>query len=306
MISGIESLRGKVEIREQVNGAYLSTFSTGGVVDYLVLPSNSEQMQLVIAELRDNYIMLGKGSNTLISDYGVRVPIISTEKMDNISIDGNYLYCEAGASMSSAYNLALLNKLSGIERLSGIPCSIGGACYMNAGAFGMEFLDIVNKIELIEAGDKKNYSASELDYTYRNSGFYNKNVAICKVVLELTFSDRSSIIKLQRECLEKRKKAQPVGKSLGSVFKAAGGIPAWRYIDPLDIAGTQIGGAYLSDKHCNFILNAGSATSSDYIALARLVQERVYDSYGVLLQAEYDYIGDNNADIRRLSYAYNT
>lgn len=294
-----------LHIGKNIQGSKLSLFGSGGICDIVLYPRSIIQLVWVIDQLSgDNYTLIGRGSNTLISDRGYNGIIISTSGLKNIDVDGNNIYCEAGANLNIVSRTAKVHELSGLEKLSAIPGSIGGATFMNAGAYGSDMASVVDYADILINDRIERIFAKDLGFSYRRSSMMDNGGIVLGVSLLLEKCNYRHIEIETDKYLQMRKNSQPEGRSLGSVFKAYNGKPAAKYIDELSIKGKTIGGAEISDKHCNFIINRGNATTDDYINLARYMQDEVNKRFDVLLETELTYIGEADEDFRRLSHPY--
>ena len=267
-----------------------STFGSGGNLSCAVYPKTAEELANVINLLDEEgmeYITLGACSNTLISDDGVDSVVISTQKLKGKELSGNSLYLFAGERMNSLCKFVCENSLSGIEGLCSIPGSIGGGLVMNCGAFGREIGDVVEYADILVDGKIERFDAKDLDFAYRHSKVKDIGIAV-GVSLRLARGDKRVIAKDMKGYAIARSKSQPKGKSLGSVFKKAGDISAGYYIDRAGLKGYKIGGAQISDMHANFILNAGGATSMDFVRLADYARQEVDKQFGIKLKYEVD------------------
>lgn len=271
-----------------------STFGSGGNLSCVVYPKTAEELAKAINALSKEgikYITLGACSNTLISDGGVDDVVISTQKLKSKELSDNALYLYAGERLNSVCRFACENSLSGIEGLFSIPGSIGGGLVMNCGAFGRELGDVVEYADIIIDGEIERVYPKDMDFAYRHSKVKDIGIAV-GVGLRLFGGDKYAIAKDMKGYVIARSKSQPKGKSLGSVFKKAGDTSAGYYIDRAGLKGYKIGGAQISDMHANFILNAGGATSTDFVKLADYARQEVDKQFGVRLKYEVDFVPD--------------
>lgn len=262
----------------------------GGVGKMVAYPTANEFSDTII-ELVDNdlpFYILGRGSNTLISDDGYRGVVVMTTKLNSISVVGETMCCGAGASLIEASRLARENSLSGLEWAVGIPGSIGGALVTNAGAYGGSIGDIVDSVTIVKDKEKV-YKNEDLGFTYRDSRVGDLG-AVKDVVLKLKKSDYFAIVNREGEYVTRRRNSQPRALSLGSVYKAHNGISAGYYIDQAGLKGLRIGGAEVSHVHAGFIINLGGATSRDYHKIMEIVEQTVYDKYGIKLIREIKFL----------------
>ena len=262
----------------------------GGVGKMVAYPTANEFSDTII-ELVDNdlpFYILGRGSNTLISDDGYRGVVVMTTKLNSISVVGETMCCGAGASLIEASRLARENSLSGLEWAVGIPGSIGGALVTNAGAYGGSIGDIVDSVTIVKDKEKV-YKNEDLGFTYRDSRVGDLGT-VKDVVLKLKKSDYFAIVNREGEYVTRRRNSQPRALSLGSVYKAHNGISAGYYIDQAGLKGLRIGGAEVSHVHAGFIINLGGATSRDYHKIMETVEQAVYNKYGIKLIREIKFL----------------
>lgn len=270
-----------------------TSFKIGGAADIFVTPDSVEKCCKAISLCREfnvPYVIIGKGSNLLISDEGYRGAVICiSNQLSYIElIDDNTIKCGAGALLSAVCNFALDNELAGMEFAYGIPGSLGGAVVMNAGAYGGEMKDIVCGCEYIdEKGNLHSINADELDFSYRHSYFSDKSLCIISVTLRLSKGDPAQIREIMTELLNRRKEKQPLDfPSAGSTFKRPEGSYASMLIDQCDLKGFRVGDAQVSEKHAGFVINLGNATCNDVMTLTDKVSEIVLDKTGYKLELE--------------------
>lgn len=266
-----------------------STFGIGGPIRYFTEASSIEEMEEAHRFAKENqipYLILGKGSNCLFSDRG----------FDGLAILNKIDFCEwkeSEVSVGSGYSFSLLGVqsarkgFSGLEFASGIPATVGGAVYMNAGANGRETCDCLQSVLFLqEDGTKRELKREELSFSYRHSPFQRMK----GIILSASFSLRpdEAARKSQLQIIDYRLKTQPLKeKSAGCVFRnPAGGVSAGALIDQAGLKGLSVGGAKVSEIHANFIVNAGKASASDVLALMKIIQERVKEKTGIDLEPE--------------------
>lgn len=272
----------------------LSYFKSGGKIDVLLCPSTLKDFEA--GNLPNNYVALGACTNTLISDSGVHCEVISTRLLKGIERYDNSLYVLGGESISKVCAFARNNSLSGIEELNGIPASIGGASIMNAGCFGREIAELIEYLDVYTNGKIERVMPNDLKYSYRYSSLKgSRNSIVVGVRLKLVKGAKSDIADRMRSVVQKRKAHQPSEPSLGSVFRAVDGVPAGQIIDECGFKGMTYGGASVSDKHANFIVNNGNATSDDYIALAEAIKSGVKQRKDIDLKREVIYLNSDGA-----------
>ena len=275
-----------------------TSFRIGGNADCFCVVRNLEVLKKTIDCCKENnipYFIIGLGSNLLVSDEGFRGMVIKLAgDFDELSDAGeNCLRCGAGMSLAGVCVYARNNSLGGIEFAWGIPGSVGGAVYMNAGAYGGEMKDIVRSVRYLdEQGNICEKSAAELDFSYRHSFFTDSSYIILDVTIELFRKNKNDIFYLMNDTMEKRKKKQPLNRpSAGSVFKRPETGYAAALIEECGLKGKTIGGAQVSEKHSGFIVNNGGATEKDVRELIAYVQRIVEEKTGVKLQCEVRFIG---------------
>lgn len=274
-----------------------TTFRVGGPADVLVQPDETA-LAAILALCRQyhvSYSFIGNGSNLLVGDKGIRGVVIEmTDPMGNIEVDGTKITAQAGAMLSKIANTAASNGLGGMEFAAGIPGSVGGAVVMNAGAYGGEMKDIIEKVYVLdENGAQLELDRDALDLGYRHSCIPEKKYIVTKVVLELVPRDEVEIRSKMKDLNEKRAEKQPLQyPSAGSTFKRPEGYFAGKLIMDAGLRGYQVGGAQVSEKHCGFVINKGDATAADICQLMRDVSDKVQAQFGVVLEPEVKMIGE--------------
>ena len=273
------------------------TFRVGGNADCYVKPS-LEQLPRVITLCRQfelPWMVIGNGSNLLVGDKGIRGVVIELGKQaDKVEINGNTVTAEAGAMLAAVARQAARAGLSGMETLSGIPGTIGGAVVMNAGAYGGEMKDIVTSVTVLtKEGEEKRLSLEELELSYRHSCIPENEYIVLKAELELEPEEPGQVEARMRIVAEQRVAKQPLEyPSAGSTFKRPEGYFAGKLIQDAGLRGFQVGGAQVSEKHCGFVINKNHATAADIDNLIKEVQDRVEQNAGVRLETEVKYIGE--------------
>lgn len=270
----------------------LSYFKSGGKIDTLLCPSTIKDFNS--HTLPNNFTVLGACTNTLISDNGVRGKVISTKLLKGIERNGDSIYALGGESITKACAFARNNSLSGLEELNGIPGSIGGAIVMNAGCFGREIAELTEYVDVFIDGAIERLMPSELNFSYRFSALKGKqNAIVVGVQVKLVKGAKSDIADKMRSVMQKRKAHQPTEPSLGSVFRAVDGVPAGKIIEECGFKGMTHGGACVSNKHANFIVNIDRATSADYISLVDTIKSGVKTKKAIELKREVIYLNDD-------------
>ena len=274
-----------------------TTFRVGGPADVLVQPDETA-LAAILALCRQYYVpysFIGNGSNLLVGDKGIRGVVIEmTDPMGNIEVDGPQITAQAGAMLSKIANTAASNGLGGMEFAAGIPGSVGGAVVMNAGAYGGEMKDIIERVYVLdENGAQLELDRDALNLGYRHSCIPEKKYIVTKVVLELVPRDEVEIRSKMKDLNEKRAEKQPLQyPSAGSTFKRPEGYFAGKLIMDAGLRGYQVGGAQVSEKHCGFVINKGDATAADICQLMRDVSDKVQAQFGVVLEPEVKMIGE--------------
>lgn len=280
------------KIEKDISLSTLTTYKTGGIAKLVVYPNNInnlKQMLKLIHKYNINYFILGKGSNTLFSDKEFNGVIIKLDKLNNFEIKETEIYVESGMILSKLVQASVKNELTGLEFAIGIPGTIGGAIYMNAGAYGNNMSDIVKSVIVLnEKFQIKEIPLEKLKFDYRYSIFQdNKNLICVAANIKLEHGNHDEIASKIKENLLKRKNSQPLEyPSAGSVFRNPEGNYAGKIIEELGLKGKNIGGAEISTKHANFIINKNNASSSDILKLIKLVQKEVKDKYKIDLKLE--------------------
>ncbi len=274
-----------------------TTFKTGGEADFWVMPETTDEVAAICSYTKENNIpltVLGKGSNVLVSDNGIEGVVLSTSMLDEISLtDDTTLSCGAGAVLTNLCAFALKHSLSGLEFAYGIPGSVGGAVYMNAGAYGGEIKDcIVSATVLTDSGEIKRIAAADMQLGYRTSIFKLNNCIILSAEFALQKAESAEIKAKMDDFLNRRRSKQPLEfGSAGSTFKRPDGYFAGALIEDAGLKGFSIGDAQVSEKHAGFVINKASATSSDVVKLIKHIQNTVLEKSGVSLEPEVIFIG---------------
>jgi UDP-N-acetylmuramate dehydrogenase len=307
-----------IDIKEDISLAPLTSFRIGGNAKYYIEVVSLEELKeaLVFAEEKKlDFYMLGGGTNLLVSDKGFDGVIIRI-KMNKITISDNVLEAEAGVPLIKAINTAAENGLSGMEKMAGIPGTVGGGARGNVGAFGTEMKSCIKTVKAFDVEKKElvSFENENCNFTYRSSIFKeNKSLVVVSVVINLNKGDVSEIKKLTMDTIMMRASKGLHGvKSAGSFFmnpvtdnakllsdfeKEKGMVarnntlPAGWVIEQAGLMGKEIGGAQISELHANYLINAGEASSDDVIMLESYVKQQVRDQFGIQLQEEVNYLG---------------
>lgn len=276
-----------------------TTFKIGGPADVMIIPNTIEGLIDAIRFCRENdidYFIMGNGSNLLVRDGGIRGVVIKIyEGCNDIKVNGNTIYCEAGALLSQVSRVALKHSLKNFEFASGIPGTIGGAITMNAGAYGGEMKDVVKKVRALDRNNEiREFSNEEMNFRYRNSRVGDEGLIVLSVELELEPGNYSEIESTINDLTYRRKSKQPLElPSAGSTFKRPEGYFAGKLIEDAGLRGLRLGGAAVSDKHCGFVVNIDNATCKDVLNLISVIQKVVNDKFGVKLEPEIKIIGED-------------
>ncbi|WP_404283783.1 UDP-N-acetylmuramate dehydrogenase [Exiguobacterium aurantiacum] len=272
----------------------------GGKADYFVAPHTYEEVQAVL-ELAHResvpFMILGFGSNLIVRDGGLRGIVLNLNELKTIRRDGNQLIAQAGAAIIDVSRQALTEELSGLEFACGIPGTVGGAVYMNAGAYGGETKDVIaSAVVLSPAGELMTLTKEELDLDYRTSRVSKDGLIVLEATFELEPLGYDAIKEVMDDLTHKRESKQPLEyPSCGSVFKRPPGYFAGKLIQDCGLQGKRIGGAEVSLKHAGFIVNIDEATATEYISLIRHVQATVKAKFEIELEPEVKIIGEDIA-----------
>ena len=272
-----------------------TTFRIGGNADIFLSPSNEDELKNIIKTLKEAsvpYFILGNGSNLLVSDKGIEGAVISMENLNTVDCDNLKIYAAAGAKLSFLASTATKNSLTGLEFAAGIPGTVGGALFMNAGAYDGEIKNVVEFVRVIRDGKIIDIPSSECQFAHRNSIFQHNGDIILGASFSLSSGNKDEIAAKVIDLNTRRKLKQPLEfPSAGSVFKRPEGHFAGKLIQDCGLGGFSIGGAQVSEKHCGFIINKGGATATDVLNLIKHIKTCVYVRFGVKLQEEVRFVG---------------
>lgn len=282
---------------DQPLGLYTHT-KTGGPADVVAFPTSKEQVQALVQIANDNQVpvtVIGNASNLIIRDGGIRGLVIILTKMTDVKVSQNEITACAGAAIIEVTKVAQGASLTGLEFAAGIPGSVGGAIFMNAGAYGGEIKEVATGADVLTAqGEFKHLDAEELDFGYRHSSVQDNDDIVLSATFTLQPGDPVAIQAQMDDLNARRAAKQPLElPSCGSVFKRPTGYFAGKLIHDAGLQGFQIGGAQVSTKHAGFIVNVGGATATNYMDVIRHVQETVLDKFGVVLETEVRILGEN-------------
>lgn len=270
-----------------------TTFAIGGPADLFVVPKTPEQLAKALQVIRDcglPLLLLGNGSNMLVSDAGYRGAVVCTTEMDDVrAVAENRLIVQAGALLSRVSRYAQRAGLTGAEFAGGIPGSLGGAVFMNAGAYDGQMAGIVEQTEYLDgSGTVHTLTGEEHCFAYRGSAFRaHPDWVVLRSVLRLQPGDPAAILDKMNDFAQRRRDKQPLNyPSAGSTFKRPEGYFAGRLIEDAGLKGVSVGAAQVSEKHAGFLINRGGATCEEMLRLIELVQQRVREKFGVELECE--------------------
>lgn len=278
-----------------------TTFKIGGPADYFLMPDKDTDVGRIVKICKESaipYFILGNGSNLLVGDGGYRGAVIQIYKnMSAVTVEGTEITVQAGALLSSVAAAAKNATLTGFEFAGGIPGTMGGAVVMNAGAYGGEMKDVLTEVTVMdEEGEIVTLPADKLELGYRTSIIKTAGYIVLEAKLQLKEGNPEVIRETMKDLTIRRTTKQPLEyPSAGSTFKRPEGYFAGKLIMDSGLAGYQVGGAQVSEKHCGFVINAGGATARDVRTLMDNVRDIVYKKYGVTLEPEVKFLGDFEA-----------
>jgi len=282
-----------LDIKKDVKLSFFNTFKIGGPADFGAFPCSSEELLALIqsaTKIGIPWFLLGGGSNVLIHDEGYRGLVIFTKALNSIKVSNEIIWAQAGVSLNTLLGVCEELGLSGLEPLAGIPGTVGGAVIINAGSYGRSIGELVEEIEMVKDGKSYKLPVNEIEFKYRGSSIRNDVVLSAK--FRLFSSDKAKVKKEKEKYLKLRRKTQPLNMpSAGCIFKNPPDIPAWKLIDKAGLRGLRIGGAQISQKHANFIVNVNEAKASEVIEIIQLVKKRVKELFDISLEEEIVYAG---------------
>ncbi len=285
-----------VKIKANADFSSLSYIRLGGMAALVAYPKNSDELIFTIfaaEEYKIPYRILGRMTNTLPPDGICNILLIKTDRMKNITATSDTVIAECGVSLPALSAYFMQRGLSGLEELSGIPASIGGAIYMNAGAYGKEISDVISELFVLDVKTRKieKLKRESINFSYRQSPFSKGNYCILSAGFKYEKKDPDEIASEMSRIAKKRRETQPKGSpSLGSTFKRSGDVSAALLIDRAGLKGIKVGGVKVSEKHAGFIINDGGKKSSDYRVLCELIKDSVFRKYGIMLEEEIEYL----------------
>lgn len=275
-----------------------TSFKVGGAVDYLVNPGSYTQVSDIVKicqEFNMPYYIIGNCSNLIVRDGGFRGVLIKLSKLNKIYVEDNRITAQSGTLLKSVSNAALDEGLTGFEFASGIPGSVGGAIYMNAGAYDGEISKVIEDARVLDnSGVIINLTNEKLELGYRSSSVQNYGYVVLEATFKLNHGDKTKISNRITELTNRRCDKQPLEfPSAGSTFKRPDGYFAAKLIEDTGLKGLSVGGAQVSTKHCGFLINKEEASAKDVIDLITMVQERVKEKFNVDLHPEVRIIGED-------------
>lgn len=283
------------EVLENVSLKDYNTYKIGGKTRYLVKPYNIDSLKELLIYIKNNtlkYIIIGNGSNIILPDSDYDGVVILLSKLNEIKINENTINAFCGVSLTYFVNELVKNNLGGLESLSGIPGTLGGAIVNNAGCYGQTISDKLNSVTYLENGEIKTINKEECNFSYRDSIFKkNKNFIILSAKFILDYKNKEEMLNIIKENMIKRNTSQPLNyPNAGSVFRNPIGYSAGNLIEDAGLKNYHINGAYVSDKHANFIINKDNASSEDIIELIEYIQKEISEKYNIKLKLEQEII----------------
>lgn len=286
----------EIEIKQNEPLSHYTNTKTGGPADWLAFPVNVDQVKQLVTFTHDSHMpltIIGNASNLIVKDGGIEGLTIITTVMKSITVNGDTVTADAGAAYIDVTKVARDHSLTGLEFAAGIPGSVGGAVFMNAGAYGGETQFVVSKATImLPNGEIKELNNEELDFGYRHSSVQDNGAVVLSADFKLKQGDKEEITAKMDDLNARRAAKQPLDlPSCGSVFKRPKGYFAGKLIHDAGLQGYTSGGAQVSTKHAGFIVNIDHGTATDYLNVIHHVQQTVHDKFGVDLHTEVRIIG---------------
>ncbi len=277
------------EVKPEFPLSKVTSLGIGGPADVFITPYSMNTALETLRFLMDSKIefrFMGLGTNLLVNDEGVEGVVMSTSNLTSVMISGDLLIAESGIPLKRLCQIALENSLSGLEELYGIPGSLGGAVFMNAGAYGKEISDVLEWVELFDGVSLRRFSPSDLGMGYRHGGVEGNFVT--RIAIKLEKKDKESIEKAMNHFIRRRMEKQPVFEmSAGSLFRRPKpDFYVGKVLEESGFKGFRVGGVMISEKHAGFMINVGNGTFRDALALIETVRRSIYEKYGVMLDTE--------------------
>ncbi len=295
MLKELATVIDQNKIKTNVPMSENTTFKTGGNADIIVYPTTLQEIKDVVEyfyECKTDYYVLGNGSNLLVSDNGIKKPIICLgHNFSSIDVFEDCITAKSGAFLSAISKKAADESLREFEFAAGIPGTLGGALMMNAGAYGGEMKDVVEAVSFLDSTGKEYVvSGEEMEFSYRKSALSDTDCIITGATLKLQYGNKEEINAKMADLAARRREKQPLEyPSAGSTFKRPTGYFAGTLIESCDLKGKSFGGAQVSEKHAGFIINKGNATTDDICNLINYVRDTVYQKHKVMLETEVKY-----------------
>lgn len=284
----------EIPFTEEFSFSKNTTIGIGGTASIALFPRSAAELSKTVCFLADKkapFCILGRGANVLASDNGLQGVVVCTRSVKDIKFSQNFVCCGCGINIGELIVRARAESLGGIEFMAGIPATVGGAVFMNAGAQRQYIASVIETVDVLEVGKIIRLNASECNFSYKHSRFMEKDSIILGACLRLIHMD-PIMIDARLERIREIRSSLPKGRSMGCVFKNPSDISAGALIEQAGLKGVSCGGAFISDVHANFIINRGNATANDVLRLIALSKETVYKRTGILLREEIRYIGD--------------
>lgn len=285
-------LRGTIAV--DVPMAKYTWMKVGGPAEFYIEPADKKDLISLVEYFHVNHyrwMMLGRGSNVLISDEGIRGAVINIENtLSDIRLENNLVFADAGVRLTKFVDFCIQNELAGVEMLAGIPGTIGGAVAMNAGAHGGEIADHLEEVEVIHDGIVQRIQKDKETFAYRHSRFSDD--VILGASFKLAHGKKEMLSAIRHELILKRNEIQPLEyPNLGSMFKNPPNTFAAKLVEQAGLKGKRVGDAQVSEKHANFIVNRGNAKAADIVKLIDLIKRTVYQNSGLMLELEVKMVG---------------
>ncbi|MEE9213487.1 MAG: UDP-N-acetylmuramate dehydrogenase [Thermodesulfobacteriota bacterium] len=275
-----------------------TSLRVGGKADLIIYPNNSKELIGLLNLMRKKdipWVVLGGGSNTIVYDRGIKGVVVSTKKLRKIEFrNSGKILAEAGAVLGTILNKTINRGMSGFEFSAGIPGTVGGGIFMNAGANCGEIKDVTERVWIWDGNKEVPIDRADINFEYRKSNL-PENCVITKALFQLKISSKEKVERKVKDYLDKRSKTQPIKyTNTGSIFKNPPQEPAGKLLEELGLKGFKIGGAKISEIHANFIINSGNASTNDILELIEFAKKQALAKRGINLETEVRIIGENN------------
>lgn len=289
-------MEAKIEYRENTPLAPYTSFRIGGAARLLVFPKSCDEALAAFDILRTECVrtlVLGNGTNVLVADEGFDGAAVILSGMRSCAVDGEYITADAGMPLTKLASLAAKNSLAGLEFAYGIPGTLGGGIYMNAGAYGGELSQVVvsSRYYDMATGECGTYDGAAHEFAYRHSVYMDSAKIVLSATVKLARGDKAEIEAAMADYMSRRRDKQPLEyPSAGSVFKRGNGFITAQKIDEAGLKGRRVGGAEVSEKHAGFIINRGDATAKDVLELIEIIKSEVYEKFALEIECEVRYV----------------